>query len=231
MSSHDEAGGSARLDEEDPIEAANHYFDYLDEHQMGVHGGGSGTNPDTDTGISTGTGTDTTPETGNDAVVAGKAPKQKRTRKPNELGIGQIVVTEMHRKKLEPTAPEEARKKWGNQLGCILRETANINDEKLKKIPHMEHMLLKKLHNRFLLPGRTESKEPWGDETMKMINSKAMVSFTNDLSAWKVRVKKAIKKNEPWSKIHAENSTITKEDFKNSRRLALKMKPRKSLRK
>ena len=47
------AGGSARL--EDHIEAANHYFDYLDEHQMGLHGGGSGTNPDT------GTGTDTTP--------------------------------------------------------------------------------------------------------------------------------------------------------------------------
>jgi hypothetical protein len=62
---------------------------------MGVCGGGSGTNPDTDTGTSTGTGTNTTPETGNDAVVAGKAPKQKRTRKPNELGIGQIVVTEI----------------------------------------------------------------------------------------------------------------------------------------
>ena len=59
-------GGSARL--EDPIEAANHYFDYLDEHQMGLHGGGSGTNPDTDTGTNTGTDTDTIPETGNDAV-------------------------------------------------------------------------------------------------------------------------------------------------------------------
>ena len=52
-------GGSARL--EDPIEAANHYFDYLDEHQMGLHGGGSGTNPDTDADTGTGTRTDTTP--------------------------------------------------------------------------------------------------------------------------------------------------------------------------
>ena len=146
------AGGFARL--EAPIEAANHYFDYLDEHQMGLHGGGSGTNPDTGTG--TGTDTDTTHETSNDAVVAGKAPKKKRTRRRNELGIGQIVVTEMHPKKLEPTAPEEARKCWGNQLGCILRETANINDERLRLIPHMENMLLKKLHNRFLFPGRNE---------------------------------------------------------------------------
>ena len=95
-------GGFARL--ADPIEAANHYFDYLDEHQMGLHGGGSGPNPDT------GTGTDTTPETGDDVVVAGKAPKKKRTRRRNELGIGKIVVTEMHPKKLEPTAPEEACK-------------------------------------------------------------------------------------------------------------------------
>ena len=69
------AGGSPRL--EDPIEAANHYFDYLDEHQMGLHGGGSGTDATADTG--TGTGTNTTPETGNDAVVAGKATKKKRT--------------------------------------------------------------------------------------------------------------------------------------------------------
>ena len=72
-------GGSARL--VDPIEATNHYFDYLDEHQKGLHGGGSGPNPDTDIDPSTGTGTDTTPVTGNDAVVAGKAPKKKRTRR------------------------------------------------------------------------------------------------------------------------------------------------------
>ena len=124
------AGGSARL--EDPIEAANHYFDYLDEHQMGLHGGGCGTNPDTDADSITGTRTNTTLETSNDAVVTGKAPKKKRIRRPNELGIRQIVVTEMHPKKFEPTAPEEARSCWGNQLGCILRETANINNERLR---------------------------------------------------------------------------------------------------
>ena len=78
---------------------------------MRVQGGGSGTNPDTDadTGTSTGTGTDTTPETGNNVVVAGKAPKKKRTRRPNELGIGQIMVMMMHPKKSEPTVLEEAR--------------------------------------------------------------------------------------------------------------------------
>ena len=141
-------GGSAHL--ENPIEAPNHYFDYLDEHQMGLHGGSSGTDatPHTDT--------DTTPKTGNDALLAGKAPKKKRTQRRNELGIGQIVVTEMHPKKLEPMALDEACSCWGNQLGCILRETTNINDERLRKIPYMENMLLKKLHNRFLFPGHNE---------------------------------------------------------------------------
>ena len=49
----------------------------------------------------------------------------------------------------------------------------------------MEHMLLKKLHNRFLFPGRDESKfkDPWDDDAMTKIKSKAMVMFTNDLSA------------------------------------------------
>jgi len=40
-----------------------------------------------------------------------------------------------------------------------------------------------------------------------------MVTFTNDLSSWKLRVKKAIAKNEPWSKIHVDNPSITEEDF------------------
>ena len=181
MSSHAEVGGSGRL-EEDPVQAANHYFDYLDERQLRVQGG-IGTNPDTDTSTDPDTGTNTTPETGNDASEASKGPKPKRARKPNELGIGKIVVTVMHPVKLEPTAPEEARACYGNQLGCILRETTNINDEKLRKIPHMEHMLLTKLHNRFLFPGRDESKHPWDDDAMTKINNKAMVTFTNDLSA------------------------------------------------
>ena len=114
----------------------------------------------------------------------------------------------MHPKKLEPTVSEEAHSCWGNQLGCIPRETANINDEKLKKIPHMEHMLLKKLHNRFLFPGQDEGKDSWDDAAMTKINNKAMGTFSNDLSAWKVRVKKAIGKNEPWLKIHAENPRL-----------------------
>ena len=58
-----------------------------------------------------------------------------------------------------------------------------------------------------------EYKELWDDPAMTKINDKAMVTFTNDLSSWKVQVKKAIVKNEPWSKIQADNPTITVENF------------------
>ena len=60
----------------------------------------------------------------------------------------------------------------------------------------MENMLLKKLHNRFLFPGRNEKEfeDPWKDIAMTKINDKAMVTFTNDLSSWKVRVKKRLRR-------------------------------------
>lgn len=48
---------------------------------------------------------------------------------------------------------------------------------------------------------------------MSKINKKAMGMFNNNLSAWKVRLKKAIAKNEPWSKIHVDNPSLNEEDF------------------
>src|SRR4051812_41302982 len=106
MSDHAEARGSGGRIEEDPVEAANNYFSYLDEHLLGVQGDSGNNNPDTDTntGIDTpgSTGTKTAPETG-------EVPKGKRERKPNKVEIGKIVVTAMHPKKLETMVPEEAR--------------------------------------------------------------------------------------------------------------------------
>ena len=50
----------------------------------------------------------------------------------------------------EPNTPEEARACYGNQIGYIIRTTATINDEKLKKIDNMRPSLLKKLHQCYL---------------------------------------------------------------------------------
>ena len=116
----------------------------------------------------------------------------------------------------EPTAPEEARRCYDNQIGCIVRTTATINDEKLQKIENMSSSLLKKFHQIFLFPGRNgkDYEDPDEDPAMKKINKHAMTKFSNALAAWKNRVKaKIIDKKEPYSEILKDNPTITEEQF------------------
>ena len=116
----------------------------------------------------------------------------------------------------EPTAPEEARQCYDNQIGCIVWTTATINDEKLQKIENMRSSLLKKFHQIFLFPGRNEKdyKDPDEDPTMKKINKHTMMNFSDALAAWKTRVKaRIIDKKEPYSEILKDNPTITEEQF------------------
>ena len=115
----------------------------------------------------------------------------------------------------EPKAPEEARACYGNQIGCIIRTTATINDEKLQKIDNMRPSLLKKLHQIFLFPGRNEKdyEDPDKDPAMKKINKHAMSKLSDALAAWKARVKAKIDKKEPYSEIVTVNPTITVEQF------------------
>ena len=102
-----------------------------------------------------------------------------------------LVVTEVDDDNFEPNAPEEARACYGNQIGCIIRITATIKDEKLNKIDNMRPFLLKKLHQIFLFLYRDENeyKNPDKDATMKKINKHAMTKVSDALAAWKTRVK------------------------------------------
>ena len=116
----------------------------------------------------------------------------------------------------EPNAPEEARACYDNQIGCIIRTTATINDQKLKKIDKMRTSLLKKLHQIFLFPGRNENdyKEIDNDPAMNKINKHAMTKFSDALAAWKSRVKYWIViKKEPYSEIVKDNPAIMEEQF------------------
>ena len=102
----------------------------------------------------------------------------------------------------EPTEPEEARACYVNEVGCIIRTTATINDEKLQKIDNMRPSLLKKFHQIFLFLGENEKdyKDLDKDPTMKKINKHAMTKFSDALAAWKNRVKaRIIDKKEPYS--------------------------------
>ena len=105
---------------------------------------------------------------------------------------------------------------YDNQIGCIIRTTATINDEKLQKIENMRPSLLKKLHRIFLFTGRNEKdyKDPDKDPAMKKINKHAMTNFSDALAASKARVKhRIVNKKEPYSEIVKDNPTITEEQF------------------
>ena len=159
----------------------------------------SGTETDTQTGADTDTQTGAKTETGaeihtgietgaeTDAASgsgAGVEPKAKRQRVPNKLRTTRVVVTEVDDGNFEPMAPEEARRCYGNQIGCIVRTTATINDEKLQKIENMRSSLLKKFHQIFLFPGQDEKKytDPDKDPAMKKMNKRAIRKFSDALA-------------------------------------------------
>ena len=223
MASNDEGQGSGDCD--DVYRAADEFFSFTDDQQILLLGPSvaSGTETDTQTGAETETGAEiqTGIETGAETGAAsgsgaGVEPKAKRQRVPNKLRTTRVVVTEVDGGNFEPTAPEEARRCYGNQIGCIVLTTATINDEKLQKIENMRSSLLKKFHQILLFPGQNEKdyKDPDEDPAMKKINKDAMTKFSDALVAWKNRVKaKIIDKKEPYSEIVKDNPTITEEQF------------------
>ena len=157
MSSNDEGQGSGDCD--DIYRAADEYFSLTDDQPMLLLGPPvtSGTETDTETSAQTQTGIETNAETETGAASgsgAGVEPKAKRQRLPNKLRTTRLVVTEVDDGNFEPNAPEEARACYDNQIGCIVRTTATINDEKLQKIENMRSSLLKKFHQIFLFPVR-----------------------------------------------------------------------------
>ena len=156
MASNDEGHGSGDCD--DAYRAADEFFSLTDDQPMLLLGPpvASGTETDTQTGAEaktsaqTQTGIETGAETETGAQTqtgietgaasgsgAGVEPKAKRQRVPNKLGTTRVVVMEVDDGNFEPTAPEEVRRCYGNQIGCIVRTSATINDEKLQKIENM----------------------------------------------------------------------------------------------
>ena len=128
----------------------------------------------------------TSTETGADDVAnysteggtsqASRGKKERRTGRPNVLGTGTLVVTVVHPGKFEPVEPREVVACYGNQLACILRDTANINTTKIRKNEHLKKLLLTKLHARFLFPGQNDDVDPWDDVAMKKSTTRPLGS-------------------------------------------------------
>ena len=128
MSNNEETGPSDQDADEMDYEGEQEYVDYLTAKQGLQVGLNDGTDADIDTdSAGTDGGTETGGEgtggegTGLDAATEKRKHKKQRIRKPNKLGIGRLVITKMALGKFEPLEPEEPRKCYGNQVGCILQ--------------------------------------------------------------------------------------------------------------
>ena len=156
MSNSEETGPSNQDADEMDYEGEQEYLDYLTAKQGLQVGLDDGTDADIDTdSAGTDGGTETGGEgtggegTGSNAATEKRKHKKQRIRKPNKVGIGRLVITKVAPGKFEPLEPEEPRKCYGNQLGCILRECASINNDDLRGKENLKHLLLTKLHKRF----------------------------------------------------------------------------------
>ena len=168
MSNNKETGPSDQDADEMDYEGEQEYLDFLSAKQrQGLQVGlDDGTDADIDTdGACTDGGAETGGEgtggdgTGPDAATEKRKHKKERIRKPNKLGIGKLVITKMAPGEFEPLEPEEPRKCYGNQVGCILQECVSINDDDLRSKEHLTQFLLTKLHKRFKFPDRDDNIE------------------------------------------------------------------------
>ena len=142
MTDTDEAGGS-----QSQLGRAHAYLDFLadqERQQAGCQGplvmteddgGGAGADNDAtnNTGTETGAVDVANYNTEDGTSQASEGKKEKRTRHPNGLDTGRLVVTAVHPGEFEPIEPREVAACYGNQLACILWDTANINTTKIWK--------------------------------------------------------------------------------------------------
>ena len=69
------------------------------------------------------------------------------------MGTETLVVRRVDYKG-DPASPDATRATYGNDIGCIVRDTVNINTRNLraKVNRHVHNLLLTKVHARFAFP-------------------------------------------------------------------------------
>ena len=140
MASNDEGQGSGDCD--DVYREVDKFLSLADDQPMLLLGPSvaSGTKTDTQTGANTETAAEIQTSMKNGAETetgaapgsgAGVEPKAKRQQLPKKLRTTRLVVTEVDDGNFEPKVPQEVHACYDNQIGCIVRTTSTINDEKL----------------------------------------------------------------------------------------------------
>jgi hypothetical protein len=105
-----------------------------------------------------------------------------------------------------PLSPKKAKEGYSNNLGCILYETANINDTKLRSKANTDKrkLLISKLHQRYKFLDEDQDEN-------KIINFTAISLFSRLLSGWKCKLKaQDVTKKLEFDEIHKKWPMIDK---------------------
>jgi hypothetical protein len=114
-----------------------------------------------------------------------------------------------------PLAPEEFVKRYGLQLGCILRSTVPLNTENLRSEDnaHYHTLLLQKLHARYKFPDEYINLEVSGN----CVNNAAISKMSTALASCNVHVKKLIIVGKTFEEAKKSNSTLMENDYEEMR--------------
>jgi hypothetical protein len=117
--------------------------------------------------------------------------RTRKFRRQNRLPTKREDVLEVDVANGEPLLPEMVAASYGNDLGCILRDTVLINETMLRDPSrhHLQTLIITKLHKRYRFP------KDYNDETDlngNLVNTKALTKFTKALSSWKSRLRELI---------------------------------------
>ena len=133
-------------------------------------------------------------------------------RHPNKLRTQKEEVFTINEAKFEPLTPESVAASYGNDIGCILRDTVSINETSLRdpSRDHLQVLLIQKLHDRFKFPKPYHDKN---DLTTNMVNKKALSKFTQALNSWKGRLRRMIREGKDYPEVSMKYPQITEEEW------------------
>ena len=186
------------------------------EEDETTDGGGGNRTTDVEGGNVTtdgGGGSRTTDVEGGNVTTDGGGDKiKKKMRHPNKLRTGRVTVLTIDEAKFEPATPESVAAGYGNDIGCILRDTVSINETSLRdpSRDHLQVLLIQKLHDRFKFPKPYHDKN---DLTTNMVNKKALSKFTQALNSWKGRLRRMIRDGQDYPEVSKKYPQITEEEW------------------
>ena len=136
--------------------------------------------------------------------------KHRKERSRNSVGTEREEFTEVSPSG-KPLAPKKLAGGYGNQVGCILRDTVSIYEDNLRD-PSKQHLLIilmRKLHRRYRFPQDYDNEDLKGN----VVNNYAITKMSTALASWRARVKKMLDDKRSFEEIQRKER-VDEEDLR-----------------